>query len=90
MSIDYKALAQFHADENTRLRTLLGRCIEALESEKIAAADKLAMNKGYPARAPRFERWYEEASALYDEVVKEVIEARPVPQQQTHVGEGRS
>lgn len=47
---------------------LLSRCLEALELDKLDAAEKLEMNKGYPSREPRFQRRLSEATALYDEV----------------------
>lgn len=50
------------------VRHLLGRCLDALESDRLAAAEKIAGNKGYPAREARYQRWLEDSTALYEEV----------------------
>ena len=51
------------------VHALLWRCVDALEDDKLSAAEAIEKNKGWPARQKQLESWLKDSTALYDEVL---------------------
>lgn len=68
ITIDWKGVLNAAGEREQALRSLLARCLGAVESDMIDAADMLRANKGYPARDARYRQRLADATKLHEDV----------------------